>query len=263
MTATFVSNDNARDLDTLDAQIQEEQQANESNSLLASLIGEQSDKSTFAYGTTYNPLPPNDYAPNRPGGGNVPIGSEAAHVSNYFGVKFNRGWLSGAGGPHIDQALGSCAFAVRPAPYNNNVAAAFRAVVPEYGAPVAGLANWDVGAPGRQTAAENYLNARAEFIPSTFDSRLNGLDITSGNVGPRVFTADQGIIKAPTQQFDPFLQVPEGGNALPISAGFDSIAFGSRANPNVWKATSAIGLSGTKRLGGAGLKMGPTGGIYD
>jgi hypothetical protein len=246
MTATFISNDNARDISSVNDSVVNEQEDNNENIMLKSLavasgagiVGNPNGSVPMStYGSSFNPLPPNDYAPNRPGGGNVPIGPNAADLSNYKGTKFTRGWLAGDGGAHIDQALGSCAFSVRPAPYNNKLGADFRAVVPEYGAPVAGLANWDVNAPGRQASTSNTVLASGEFIPATWDSRLNGLDITSGNIGPRVFTADQGIIKAPVQQYNAFAQVPEGGNVLPINAGYDGITFGTRANPNVWQAT--------------------------
>lgn len=207
--------------------------AESENTMLASLA------TGNGFGSTWNPLPPGEYAPNRPGGGAVPIGNVAAEVSNYRGNKFTRGWLAGDGGAHVEQALGSLAQPIRPAPYNCRLWSDFRAVVPEYGAPVAGLANWDTAAPGRQTAAENSVNARAEFIPSTYDSRLNGLDPVSGYVGPRVFTADQAIIKTPTDQFNAYAQVPEGGQAPPISVGSDGIPFGAKASANAWRGASS------------------------
>lgn len=198
------------------------------NSMLEDLV------SAGNFGSVYNPLPPGEYAPNRPGGGSVPLGGSAVQgLTNFNGNKFTRGWLSGAGGAQVDQALGSLAQIVKPAPYNNQLLADLMSVVPEYGAPVAGVANQDLNSSGRRGAAENLYLANAEFIPSTFDSRLNGLDTVTGQVLPRVFTADNRILAAPEA---PFNQQAQVADFTPALIGVDDVPFGSRpAAANIWR----------------------------
>ena len=201
--------------------------AGRTNSLIASLAAGN------GFGSNYNPLPPGEYPPNRPGGGPIPIGGEAQAVSNLNGNKFTRGWLSGAGGADIEHTFGSLAQSIRPAPYNDSIGAQFRGVVASHGAPVAGLANWDVNAPGREPGCASTKLAAAEWVPTTFDSRLNGLDVTTGFVGPRVFTADQGIIKAPTSQFCGEFQT---GVGAPENVAAYDVSFGAKPSPQLWRA---------------------------
>ena len=173
-----------------------------------------------------------EYLPNRPGV-NVPIGNTASSLTNKDGTKFTRGWLSGAGGADIEQNLGATAFDVRPAPYNSRYSANLRAVVPEYGAPVAGLANWDVNQGYNRTFGP-LEQSRAEFIPSTWSNKLEGLDPVSGNIGPRVATALDPITRAPKPQFYAYGQVREGGDAYP------SYPFGGRKEKKGAKAATAV-----------------------
>ena len=157
--------------------------------------------------------------PNR-AGVNVPIGLAAADLTNVNGNKFSRGWLSGAGGADIEQNLGSTAMSVRPYTDNSTTTADFRAAVPSFGAPVAGLANWDVNAPGNTW---NPLGeALSEFIPSTYTDKNAGLDVITGNVGPKVYTAANKIAESPLTPWNEYLQMREGGG------GFPSYPFGVR-----------------------------------
>ena len=168
----------------------------------------------------YMTLPPGETSAAAMKHSKIPISNFASSVTNRDGNKFTRGWLNGAGGSVIDQNLGSLAYDVRPAPYNNRVWSDFASVVPKYGAPVAGLANIDVEAPGRtwNPAGE----ARAEWVPSTWTNKLEGLDIVSGHLGPRVMTAFDPILSSPTPQFYAEKQMQEGGWAHP------SYPFGGR-----------------------------------
>lgn len=203
------------------------------NNLLAEQLGPlQSREGILMNGSPYNQVPPGEVPPNR-AGVSVPIGNTAGSLSNKLGNKFTRGWLAGAGGADIEHGLGSTAFDVRPANYNCRTFADFRAVVPEYGAPVAGLANWDREAPGRTFGP--LQEARAEYIPTTWSNKMAGLDPVSGNVGPRVATAKQGILSAPTPAYFAYEQVREGGD------GFPSYPFGTRpSNPKI-KASQKLG----------------------
>jgi hypothetical protein len=142
-------------------------------------------------------------------------------LSNKNGNKFTRDWIGGSGGADIEQNLGSCAMDIRAAPYNSRFSANFRAVTSDYGAPVAGLANWDVEAPGRTFGP--LQEARAEWIPTTWSNRLAGLDPVSGNVGPRVATVKDPITSTPTPQFYAYGQMREGGD------GFPSYPFGQKS----------------------------------
>ena len=111
------------------------------NNLLAEQLGPpQSREGILMNGSPYNQVPPGEVPPTR-AGVQVPIGNNAGSLSNKLGNKFTRGWLAGHGGADIEHGLGANAFDVRPANYNCKTFADFRAVVPEYGAPVAGLAN--------------------------------------------------------------------------------------------------------------------------
>ena len=145
--------------------------------------------------------------------GQIPIGSAVAELSNKNGNKFTNGWLSGQGGADIENGLGSLAYAVRPAPYNNKLSADFRAVVPMYGAPVAGLSNMDVNTPGRVFGPAE--QAISEYVPSTWSTNSYGLDIVSGHVGKTVFTAPNNIIGAPLAQFSQWMQASDGGDSRP------------------------------------------------
>lgn len=145
--------------------------------------------------------------------GQKPIGAHVADLGNKNGNKFTNGWLKGHGGAEIENGLGCLAFAVRPAPYNNKLASDFRAVVPKYGAPVAGLSNLDINTPGRTWAPLN--EARSEFIPSTWGTSSYGLDIVSGHIGPTVFTAPNDIVGAPLCQFSQWSQLQMGGDSRP------------------------------------------------
>lgn len=146
--------------------------------------------------------------------GQKPIGAHVADLGNKDGNKFTRGWLSGAGGSDIENGLGSLAYDVRPAPYNNRLSANFRAVVPAYGAPVAGLSNLDINVPGRTSGPSE--EARAEYIPSTWSTASYGLDIVSGHVGATVFTAPNDIVGAPNPQFSQWMQCSgTGGDTRP------------------------------------------------
>jgi hypothetical protein len=180
---------------------------NYSNSLIASLLPPQPPESfaTAAFG--------NSIISSAPPQGQKPIGSAVADLGNKNGNKFTNGWLDGAGGADIENGLGSLAYPVCPAPYNNRLAANFRAVVPMYGAPVAGLSNLDVNVPGRTWGPG--VEAKAEFIPSTWTTDSIGLDIVSGHVGKTVFTAPNNIVGAPLSQFNQFYQVPMGADAHP------------------------------------------------
>jgi hypothetical protein len=145
--------------------------------------------------------------------GQVPIGSAVADLGNKNGNKFTNGWLSGHGGADIENGLGSLAYAVRPAPYNNKLSADFRAVVPKYGAPVAGLSNLDVNTPGRVFGPGQ--QAISEYVPSTWSTHSYGLDIVSGHVGKTVFTAPNDIVGAPLVQFSQWMQASDGGDSRP------------------------------------------------
>lgn len=144
--------------------------------------------------------------------GKIPIGNVAGSVSNKFGNKFTRGWLNGHGGAELENTLGSTAFDVRPANYNSKLMSHFRAVVPEYGAPVAGLHNLDVE-NGYNRTFNPMTQARAEFIPSTWSMKLKGEDPISGNKGPTVIAADDGFTRAPDSHFYAYGQVSEGAEA--------------------------------------------------
>lgn len=145
--------------------------------------------------------------------GQKPIGAHVADLGNKNGNKFTNGWLKGHGGAEIEMGLGCLAFPVRPAPYNNRLASDFRAVVPKYGAQVAGLSNLDVNVPGRTWAPLN--EAKAEFVPSTWSTASYGLDVISGHVGATVFTAPNDIVGAPLAQFSQWEQVQMGGDCRP------------------------------------------------
>lgn len=198
--------------------------------MINSLLQSSSRISEEAAGQYFQPIV-GEILPNRPDV-NVPIGNTASSLTNKDGTKFTRGWLSGAGGADIEQALGSTAFDVRPAPYNSRFSANFRAVVPGYGAPVAGLANWDVNQGYNRTFGP-LEQARGEYVPTTWSNKLAGLDPISGNVGPRLATANDPITRAPTAQYYAYGQVREGGD------GFPSYPFGGRKEKKGPKAAIA------------------------
>lgn len=141
----------------------------------------------------------------------TPIGNEHGFTSNYLGNKFSRGWLQGNGSEL--ENLGSTAFPIRPAPRNEGVYfAGVRGFGP--GAPVPGLASWEVNSPGRVFSP--FGGHTAEFIPSTWDLRQTvGLDPTSGNAGPTLTVAQNAILTAPLPQVFPRAQFREGGYADP------------------------------------------------
>ena len=57
------------------------------------------------------------------------MGFSAPELTNYFGDKFTRGWLSGEGGQQDLEAVGGTLnFGVRPTPYNTHIQADFDAV---------------------------------------------------------------------------------------------------------------------------------------
>lgn len=175
---------------------------------------------------------------NVPSQAQVPIGGSAvSDLGNRDGNKFTRGWLAGNGGSDIENGLGCLAFDVRPASYNSRLAADFRAVVPAYGAPVAGLSNLDVDVPGRTFGPMQ--EARAEWIPSTWSTASYGLDIISGNVGPTLNTANNTIIGTPTSQYYAYGQVCDGGDGLPAGPP-TRFNFGAKPRSN------GFGLRGKK-----------------
>ena len=149
-------------------------------------------------------------------GSQVPIGNTASWLSNRTGGKFQRGWLDGAGGADIEHALGSTAFDIRPTPYTSRELSKWLGAGPL--APVPGLANWDVESPDRTFGP--LQQARAEWIPTTWSNRMAGVDVVSGNLGPREATARFNADAAPTPQVYWRAQLREGGEADP------SIPFG-------------------------------------
>ena len=194
---------------------------------------------TYIDGSAWRELPPGEH---RPDATQPLIGNTGQLVSNYLGNKFTRGWLAGAGGADVEMALGATALPIRPSGYNTRLFQDFVAATGfSSGQPL--RANWDAGPA---TAWGPTQLAAAEWIPSTFTSNMAGLDPTTGNVGPRVFPALDGVTQAPTSQFYARGQVAMGGDGIPsVSWGerFDD-AVASRQRTAVMRKAAAAGFSG-------------------
>lgn len=174
--------------------------------------------------------PPAEWRPDQER--EIPIGT-FNDVNGYFNTKFERGWLAGHGGNEVETALGTTVLPIRPSGYNSHFLADV-AAVNGYASGIPLMTNWDLCDPVKAPWGPDKL-FRDEWIPTTYGSKLAGLDPTTGLVRPRVYPALDGITQAPLAQFNQNTQVNMGGGST-----FPSIPFGQRldsmpANPAALK----------------------------
>lgn len=163
------------------------------------------------------------YTPNS--SGQVVSGFVGPELSNYFGTKFTRGFLSGEGGQDL-QALSDIAFAVRPPVYNTHIQADFDAVRGTFsGEPL--LSNW----------ARSYAWGPAnlfteENIKCDWTLANQGQDPITALYRAKTFGALDGITQAPTSQYYARGQVCDGGDGLP-SVSFRGDKIGKVPKPGM------------------------------
>jgi hypothetical protein len=163
------------------------------------------------------------YTPNS--SGQVVSGFVGPELSNAFGSKFTRGYLSGEGGQDL-QALSDIAFAVRPPVYNTHIQADFDAVRGSYsGEPL--LPSW----------ARSYAWGPAnlfteENIKCDWTLANQGQDPITALYRAKTFGALDGITQAPTSQYYARGQVCDGGDGLP-SVSFRGDKIGKVPKPGM------------------------------
>ena len=149
--------------------------------------------------------------------GPVPIGTQGYDVSNYLGNKFTRAWLSGEGGQDIDMGLGSISLPIAYMPFNSRTISDMIAAT-GYSSGQSLPTNLDINAPGRYFSPNEWSG---ETIAATkTDCGERGFITTTNQQLPILFTAKDGNIRAPTNQFNSLAQTNIGGASTMPSVSY-------------------------------------------
>lgn len=138
------------------------------------------------------------------------MGHAAPELTNYFGNKFTRGFLSGEGGQQDLDALGTLNFGVRPTPYNSHIQADVDAVRGTFSGESL-KSNWSrsyVWGPANLFTPENIVTGANTLA-------MQGQDPVTGLFQAKNFAALDPITAAPTSQYYARGQVADGGDGLP------------------------------------------------